>query len=421
MRLLTVANHLGARGGLERTQLTNCRALAARGHRVDLVYVSAGDFTEEWEHFAGTMVRTSGTLPRRRHPVSSALGVLAALRAGRRAGPDAVYVYRYWDIPYAVTVGRLVGAPVVYHLCLPPPQVVPRWLTPFLGRVDRTLSVSRDTATRWEGTGLPAGRTGVVLTGIDLARYVPAPSDARSTTRRSIGVGEDDFMVLYAGRIGREKGVDILVRAFAEIAAQGPEAQLPGAQLPGAQLPGAQLPGAQLPGAHLVVVGSPSLGADPADSARYEAELRTLGEGLAVSWLPAQRDVLALIQAADVAVVPSLWPEPLSRSVMEPLACGVPVVATRVGGNPEILCGWLSEFLVEPGDVTGLAQRIGSLRGWRELDADLGDRCRADAEARLSLDREVAAIEAAIEAAIAGGAQRRSRRRRTNSPSDAAS
>jgi glycosyltransferase involved in cell wall biosynthesis len=395
VRILTVANHLGARGGLERTQLTNCRALAGRGHRVDLVYVSAGDFAEEWKRFAGTMVRTDGTLPRRSHPVSSALSVLAALAAGRRIRPDVLYVYRYWDLPYAVGVGALVGCPVVFHLCLPPPRVVPRWLTPFLGRVDRILSVSRDTATRWEGTGLRPERTSVALTGIDLDRYVPGSDEGRAATRRSIDLADDAFVVLYAGRIGREKGVDILVRAFAQVAATNP-------------------------GSHLVVVGSPSLGADPADSARYEAELRELAQGLAVSWLPAQPDVLALIQAADVAVAPSLWPEPLSRSVMEPLACGIPVVATNVGGNPEILTGWLSTYLVEPDDVSALAERISSLYQWRRRQGDLGARCRGEAEARLSLDAEVDIVEAALQAVSPRPGQAR-RRWRTNSPSDAAS
>ena len=393
---MTVANHLGARGGLERTQLTNCRALAARGHRIDLVYVSAGDFAEEWERFAGTMVRVKGTLPRRRHPVSMALAVLAAVRAGRRLRPDALYIYRYWDIPYAVTVGFLVGSPVVFHLCLPPPVVVPRWLAPFLARVDRVLSVSRDTATRWEATALRAQRTSVVLTGIDLARYTPASAEQRHATRSAVGIGADDLVVLYAGRIGREKGVDVLVRAFADVAAKAPSS-------------------------HLVVVGSPSLGSAPADSARYEAELRELVGGFTVTWLPAQRDVVALIAAADVAVVPSLWPEPLSRSVMEPLACGVPVVATRVGGNPEILTGWLSEFLVEPADVPGLADRVASLVAWREHAPDLGARCRSEAEARLSLEREVDTIEAAFVEVTGGAGQPASRRRRTNSPSDAAS
>ena len=378
MRILTVANHLGARGGLERTQMTNCRALAARGHRVDLVYVSAGDFAPEWERFTGTMTQIGGSLPRRRTVGSSVVGVLRAVRAGRRLHPDALYVYRYWDIPYAAAVGVLSRAPVVFHLCLPPPTVVPRWLRPFLGRVDRTLSVSRDTARRWEGTGLRAERTSVVLTGIELDRYVPGTAEARSATRREVGVLDDSFVVLYAGRIGREKGVDVLVQAFAEVAAARPDA-------------------------HLVVVGSASLGADPADSARFESELRKLAGDLAVTWVPAQRDVVALIQAADVAVVPSLWPEPLSRSVMEPLACGIPVVATRVGGNPEILTGWLSEYLVEPHDVRGLAQRIISLYGWRQADPGLGDRCRREAQARLSLDTEVDAIEAALRSASGTG------------------
>ena len=395
MRILTVANHLGARGGLERTQLTNCRALAARGHRVDLVYVSAGDFAAEWAQFTGTMVRTGGTLPRRRHPLASTAAVVAGVRAGRRLRPDAVYVYRYWDIPYAVAVGALARVPVVFHLCLPPPRRVPAWLRPWLGRVTRTLSVSKDTATRWSGTGLHGEGITVVLTGVDLGKYVPASADARAATRRALGIAEDAFMVLYAGRIGREKGVDVLVRAFRELCALRPDA-------------------------HLVVVGSPSLGADPADSATYEGELRALGADLPVSWMAAQRDVVALIQAADVAVVPSLWPEPLSRSVMEPIACGVPVVATRVGGNPEILTGWLSDYLVEPSDVAGLTARLATLHRWRSSAPDLGDRCRREAEARLSLDTEVDAIEAAL-TDVARAPQGPWRRRRTTSPTDATS
>jgi glycosyltransferase involved in cell wall biosynthesis len=261
--------------------------------------------------------------------------------------------------------------------------------------VARTLSVSEDTATRWRGTGLRDERITVVLTGVDLAQYSPAPADARAATRRALGIAEDAFFVLYAGRIGREKGVDILVRAFAELSALRPQC-------------------------HLVVVGSPSLGADPADSASYEAELRALAAGLPVSWIPAQPDVLGLIQAADVAVAPSLWPEPLSRSVMEPLACGVPVVATRVGGNPEILTGWLSDYLVEPSDVPDLTARMASLHGWRSRHPDLGDRCRREAEARLSLEAEVDVIEAALTAAV-DARQGPWRRRRTMSPNDATS
>ncbi len=84
---------------------------------------------------------------------------------------------------------------------------------------------------------------------------------------------------------------------------------------------------------------------------------------------------------------------------MEPLACGVPVVATRVGGNPEILTEWLSQYLVEPHDVSGLAEALVSLYRWRQSEPDLGERCRRHAEERLSLDTEVDAIEAALDGA----------------------
>ena len=168
-----------------------------------------------------------------------------------------------------------------------------------------------------------------------------------------------------------------------------------------------------------MIVGSPSLGSDPADSERYEHELRDLAAELPVTWMAAQRDVIPLIQSVDVAVAPSLWPEPLSRSVMEPLACGVPVVATRVGGNPEILTGWLAQYLVEPGDVDGLAERILAVIGWRRLDEGLGTRLRRHAEEHLSLDAETAAVQAALATAAAAGQP--ARRRRRASPSDAAS
>jgi glycosyltransferase involved in cell wall biosynthesis len=98
----------------------------------------------------------------------------------------------------------------------------------------------------------------------------------------------------------------------------------------------------------------------------------------------------------------------------------VPVIATRVGGNPEILTGWLAAYLVEPHDLDDLARQISSLDSWRRRQPDLGDRLRADAVARLSLESEVDAIEAALQT-VGAKTQARSRRRRRASPTDATS
>ena len=393
MRVLAIANHIGSRGGLERTQLTNCRALARAGHRLDLLYVSPGDFTGQWAEFCDEMVQVEGLLPRRARPLASAAALARALAAGRRLRPDVVYVYRYWDLPYAAVLGGMTGAAVAYHLCLPPPEPVPAWLSAALGRVDTTLSVSEDTARRWASTRLPAATVRVVLTGIDLDVYRPAPAERRHHVRAGLGLGPDDLVVLYAGRIGREKGVDVLVRAAGLVAGRRPSLRL-------------------------LVVGNPSLGADPEDSRRYAEELRALAAGHPVTFLEGRPDVVELLQAADAAVVPSLWPEPLSRALMEPLACGVPVLASDAGGNPEVLTGWLSEWLVPAGDAGALAERLDAVCDWRDRDPGLGDRCRAHAEAHLSLSREAGFVETLLQEAAD---RRRSPRRRRRSPSEARS
>jgi glycosyltransferase involved in cell wall biosynthesis len=111
--------------------------------------------------------------------------------------------------------------------------------------------------------------------------------------------------------------------------------------------------------------------------------------------------VRPLFAAADLAVVPSLWPEPLSRAVMEPLACGIPVLASDVGGSAELLTGPLAEFLLPPGDVAALAVAIASTSTWRSRRPALGSECRVFAEAHLSLAREVDMIEAALAEAAA--------------------
>jgi glycosyltransferase involved in cell wall biosynthesis len=376
VRILTVANHLGARGGLERTQLTMCRELARRGHRIDLIYSTAGDFTEDWRGFATSMTEVAGTLPRSQEPFLTSVEVVKAARAARALVPDVIYVFRYLDLPFAAAVGRLARAAVVLHLCLPQPNQLPFVVRRSLPYVAMTLSVSYDTAALWRDTGLPADGVVVVHTGIDMNYYVPGRADRRAATRRDLGIDPDAFLAVYAGRISPEKGLDVLMRAGGAIAAAHPDFRL-------------------------LVVGGPSVGTADDEFERYRSELIGQSEPLDVVWLGAQRDVLPLIQAADVAVAPSIWSEPFSRSVIEPLACGIPVVASDVGGNPEILTSWLSRFLVPAGDPDALAEQIGALHAWRAEEPDLGDRCRQAVVERLDLTREVDTVEAAL-ASVAG-------------------
>ncbi len=371
MRVLTVANQLGAWGGMERSQLAVCRALAARGHSIDLVYVGPGDFSEEWRQVADSLTTVSSTLPRTRAPLTTSYTVLGAAQGIRDLQPDVIYVYRYLDLPFASAVGRLTRAPVVLHLGLPEPDRLPFVIRRSLPNVAMTLAVSYDTAARWRDSPLLADSVVVVHTGVDMDVYTPAPARERQSTRRALGIGPDAFMALFAGRICPDKGLDVLMEAARRLTARLPHFQL-------------------------VVAGGPTFGTDPREADRYRTELEARAGPVDIRWLGRQRDIVPVIGAADVAVVPSVWAEPFSRSVVEALACGVPVVASNVGGTPEILVDGLARFLVPPRDPGALVEAVAGLEGWRQTEPDLADRCRSAVVDRLSLVREVDTVEAAL-------------------------
>jgi glycosyltransferase involved in cell wall biosynthesis len=104
-----------------------------------------------------------------------------------------------------------------------------------------------------------------------------------------------------------------------------------------------------------------------------------------------------MLWAADVVVVPSVWPEPLGLVVLEAMACERPVVASRVGGIPEALGGALAANLVEPEDADSLAAGLRALQGWRQRDPGLGQACRQHVLARFTQERMVDDLESVFQ------------------------
>jgi phosphatidylinositol alpha-mannosyltransferase len=85
-----------------------------------------------------------------------------------------------------------------------------------------------------------------------------------------------------------------------------------------------------------------------------------------------QPTLFGLYAAADVVVVPSVWPEPLSRVLIEAMSLGRPVVASAVGGSPEVIEDGVSGLLVPRGDAAALARAVGALLRDPERRARMG-------------------------------------------------
>ena len=182
--------------------------------------------------------------------------------------------------------------------------------------------------------------------------------------------------VVYIGRLAKEKGVRVLLRAFHAVRRQHPDARLVIAG------DGAERPALQR----------------LADRLRLGAAVDFLG------WIPKER-VEEVCGDATVVVVPSLWPEPLGLVALEAGAAGRPVVASRIGGLAESVVDGETGFLVPPGDDAELADRIGVLLGDSCLARSIG--AAAAEHLASTVDREgrlcelIAAYEEAIDRSAA--------------------
>jgi glycosyltransferase involved in cell wall biosynthesis len=207
---------------------------------------------------------------------------------------------------------------------------------------------------------IPARRIAVIPAGVDLSHYAPprAGDSRRSELRARLGIGAADPVLGMVGRLSPVKGHRVALAALGLLAAAGLRP-------------------------HLLVAGQ-------------DAELTTralaaaaAGVEARVHWLGFQADIRPVFAALDILVVASLGSEAISRVVLEGMAMGRPVVATRVGVIPELIVDGESGRLVPPGDAPALAAALAPLV--RDLDAAgaMGARGRARAESEYSLSRWV--------------------------------
>jgi glycosyltransferase involved in cell wall biosynthesis len=130
---------------------------------------------------------------------------------------------------------------------------------------------------------------------------------------------------------------------------------------------------------------------------QYKEELKELTRRLGledrVIFTGFRMDVPDLLAALSIVVSPSLGLEGLSNSLLESMATGLPVVATRVGGTPEIVEDGESGLLVPPGDPSALAAAISRLLQDRMTAKRLGQSARRQVLSRYSLEQAVASTE----------------------------
>jgi len=300
-------------------------------------------------------------LPLVSRPLNGAMAARALLPLVRGFAPDLIFSYLLYPDGYAaLKIARALSVPVVamavgsdvHSIGDPFSAMHTRTL---LREADFLLAISDDLRKRMVAMGAAPQKTRSLVSGCDLSVFHPGN---RLEARLKLGINPALRAVVYIGRMDVKKGLLELVEAAPSLRPEHPNL-------------------------HFYLVGD-----EGSDSPLIESAIQARNAAAYIHMLPACTfdDVALWMAAADLVTLPS-YMEGCPNVVLEALACGRPVVATNVGGIPEIMCGECGQ-LVSPRDPASLATALASVldktwdsaficahgsRSWNTVAAELLD------------------------------------------------
>jgi glycosyltransferase involved in cell wall biosynthesis len=231
---------------------------------------------------------------------------------------DLIHCHDWMTGLAGIGLRKALGVPLIVNVHLPQIAGLPYHMEN-LGVVgaDRVLVNSHAVQEELADRSLPIRQIGVVPNGVDLVQYIPAPDWPR-----------DDGYILFVGRFVAQKGVDVLLKAFAAVLQRCAEARL-------------------------LIVGDGDL------ELYFRRVAHHLGFPHRASFIGWQTGsmLVEMYQKAQFVVVPSYY-EPFGIVALEAMACGRPVIAARVGGLEEIIEDGVQGYLTPKGDHLRMAQRM---------------------------------------------------------------
>ena len=297
-------------------------------------------------------------------------------RYARAHGIQIVHTYSFYANVFAIPAAKLARVPVVVASI----RDTGAYVTPMQRRVQRAVCcladrvvVNAEAVRQWlVADGYDDRRITVIRNGIDPAPFATTRTPGK--LHQELGLPPGAPLVAVLSRVSPIKGLEYFVQAATMVAWRVPQARF-------------------------LIVGE----AEPHD-AEYrrglEAYAARLGLGRRLVFTGLRMDVPDVLAEVAVSVLPSLS-EGLSNVLLESMAAGVPVVATRVGGNPEVVQDGVTGFLVPPRDAPGLADAISRVLEERDLAHQLGRAGRARVVARFSIHDMVRQTEQLYEALLA--------------------
>jgi glycosyltransferase involved in cell wall biosynthesis len=335
-----ITNSAGDWGGASRVLFTNLRLMDRERLAPLLLLPRPGPIEAELQQ-QGLRYYIWGPLTEPGKPLAYLRNFLRAWRFFRSERVAAVHLNGtfFWR-PAELLAAWVLRIPIIAHY-----HVINARPGPFMRRCRAAINVSRYTAEQSLPKSLPKP---VIYNSISLARF-----DAGHSLRGELGLDPDHAVVTFLGQIREIKGVADFIAMARKIPNPNVCFLIAGECRDPRKFPGSYSE------------------QDLKDMAGGDARIRYIGY---------VKDVENVYHTADIVVVPSRWQEPLGLINLEAGACRKPVVATRVGGIPEVVEDGVNGYLVEAGDVDALAARVAALISDPALRTRMGEAGRARVE-----------------------------------------
>ena len=310
-----------------------------------------------------------------RRPGNDPRLVWTLFRLMRKERPDVVHTHGWGTLLEGLVAARLAAVPFIVHgehgtLQLKPYQR--RLQRTAWGRVNRVLSVSSRLAERMSReTGFPPDRIRTLPNGVDLSRFGRI---GRGEARSALNLPADALIVGTVGRLVAVKDQASLLDAVATLRRRG------------------------LPVTTVIAGDGPLRGELERRAARLDIATH-------VCFLGHRTDVETVLAAMDVFVLPSVS-EGMSNTILEAMAAGLPVVATRVGGADELVVAGETGLLVPPGSSEQLATALAAVLGDADLRRSMAGAARKRAASEFSLESSILAYKHLYEELALGHTRR---------------
>ena len=344
-------------GGAETVVLSLAKALRARGHNCIMGLLQMGWLNERLEAagFEIVMIRQRSS-----YDLACITGLVALVR---KRNIDIVHAHEFMMNTYGTLTGVLSRIPVIttvhgrnYYWERRRRRIAYR----FVSRFSRMVAVSEDLGSFLaKEVGISKSRISTIYNGVDFGECKDArlSSGALETARESLAIPADSPVIITVGMLVAVKDHSTLLKAVANVVRTFPETIL-------------------------IICGEGELRVqleDVAQQLRITENIRFAGF---------RADVFKLLQLANVYVCSSIS-EGLSLSILEAMVAGKPVVATNVGGNPEVVRNEETGFLVPPRNPEVLASKISLLLQDRRVAQEFGAKGRRRADEKFGHGRMI--------------------------------